>query len=676
MPIDPTLWRMGLDASGQRTVPVPPNGSDEWFDWVSPSNAGSWLKDSGDVPVGSGLERKAKAPILHWFEFIGQRRTSLSTLAASQTQWVVKNQNVPHPQLNDVIHLQEMGDRFEEHVINAVLATGLNCITIAQGGASARDESLVHATVQAIHDGYDVIIQGVLWEPTHRTYGICDMIVRSDRLGTLFDALKSDIESGGEAIIDPFWKHDFDDVNLPSPVLEYPDDVAPYHYRVIDVKLATVSVKKNGELAAAHNHHAGQLEIYTRCLENILQMNNIPEAYLLGKKVKWTGGQTATCFSRMGIHRKREALWLQILQLVDWRRNIRNAALTSSGDLAQGWNPLDVSTVIPELHGFHGLDKANDWSEANKHWVMQTRDVSQLPDVDLAERHRLWNLGRSEVNIDTLTPANLQQNVVQQNVVALAQNGNFSIPSPGTAIVCSNTDTHNALQPAPATTVEFFVDFEFFTGDHDYDFNRFPHAASSLTDFIFLIGCSHWDANGNVVYRRFLTMDRTAAEEARILAEWARHMQTVQASLGASDSRCFVWHKSAENTALNFASSRGAAKIQPNLVDLKLAFGNSLTLRGMRGTGLKEITRILSQLPTSGVQSYVANSVQHGMAAMMVGFRAWKDGMSNGGTMANPTEPDPADPYLVQAFQDSLVYNERDCVVMMEILDYLRANHV
>jgi hypothetical protein len=680
---------MGLDASGQRTVPVPANGSDDWFDWVSPSQCSTWLSDSEEVPIGGAKQVHPRAPIVEWFKWIHRKRSMLTPASAAATSWVQKNQNVPHPQLDTNVHQRNLGVAFEDLVVQAIQATSLSTVTIATGlPGDGRNPNLVQNTVSAMESGVDVIVQGVLWEPTAKVYGICDLIVRSDKLVLLFDELQASLLAQDPALDAGDWDHEFSNTDEPAPNLDYNEGEGPYHYRAVDVKIATLSLKADGRtLGSKHKEHMGQLEIYTRCLENILGMAVIPEAYLLGKRSKWktrgTTNVTRTCFSRLGIHRRSDDVWEQIRRLGAWRQRIRNEALVDDGtgrlEMAPGWNPLDRAVVVGELHGFAGITKAYDWEEANATWVRQTHDMSSLPGRDkLALRNSLWGIGRNQVDLRTLAIANLPSNTPPhvQNLVTLVQTpAAISIPPPSTTVVPPCTDLAAAWGPPSSNVVEFFVDFEFLSGAVDYDLQRFPEV-DTMPDFIFMIGCTHRDPTTRMPTTvQFLTTTRTAAEETRIINEWNAHMQSVAAQQGASASRYFVW-SNAEQTALNFAANRGAAQPTAPMVDLMCAVGNNLTFQGMKNRSLKTVTTVLCAIPGSGVQPYPSSAVQYGQAAMMVGFRAWKDGMNNGGTMANPTEPDPADPYLVQAFQDSLVYNERDCVVMMEILDYLRANHV
>ena len=315
MPIDPAVWSMGLDASGQRTVPVPANGSDDWFDWVSPSQCSTWLSDSEEVPIGAVKQVRPRAPIVEWFKWIHRKRSMLTPASAVATSWVQKNQNVPHPQLDENLHRINLGVAFEDLVVQAIQATSLSNVTIATGlPDDGRNPALVQNTVSAMESGVDVIVQGVLWEPTAKVYGICDLIVRSDKLVLLFDELKADLLARDPAFDVGDWDYEFSNTDEPAPNLDYNEGEGPYHYRAVDIKIASLGLNADGRtLGSDHKHHVGQLEIYTRCLENILGMSVIPEAYLLGKRAKWkkqgTTNVTTTCFSRIGIHRRSDKVW-------------------------------------------------------------------------------------------------------------------------------------------------------------------------------------------------------------------------------------------------------------------------------------------------------------------------------------------------------------------------------
>jgi hypothetical protein len=75
--------------------------------------------------------------------------------------------------------------------------------------------------------GASVLYQAVLWDAENRTYGIPDLLVRSDELNRLFPGVITKGEATQSA----------KDLNSSS-----------WHYRVVDIKFTTLDLLAGGEL--------------------------------------------------------------------------------------------------------------------------------------------------------------------------------------------------------------------------------------------------------------------------------------------------------------------------------------------------------------------------------------------------------------------------------------------
>ena len=118
-------------------------------------------------------------------------------------------------------------------------------------------------TKNAIKKGIPIITQAVLINENNYTYGIADILIRSDFINKFFTEKLSD-----------------DDLDVSAPKLNF-----NAHYRVIDIKWTTIKLCANGinlrneGLIPAYK---GQLAIYNAALGNI--QGYIPnEAYILSK---------------------------------------------------------------------------------------------------------------------------------------------------------------------------------------------------------------------------------------------------------------------------------------------------------------------------------------------------------------------------------------------------------
>ena len=110
----------------------------------------------------------------------------------------------------------------------------------SQSRGAARDLSLAVDTWDAMNDGVAVIDQGVLWDPEHRTYGLPDLLVRSDVLAGLFAGALSSQDAAVEA----------------------PDlDIGGCHYVVVDIKYTTLRFTAKGKLSNSSSSPAYKVRL-------------------------------------------------------------------------------------------------------------------------------------------------------------------------------------------------------------------------------------------------------------------------------------------------------------------------------------------------------------------------------------------------------------------------------
>ena len=115
--------------------------------------------------------------------------------------------------------------------------------------------------------GIPIIAQAPLINDTNKTYGIADLIVRTDYLEVLFNIFEPD-----------------DEIYHKAPKLKY----KKYHYRIIDIKWTTLLLCTDGKTIRNQGlfpAYKGQLALYSAALEQL--QGYIPNyAYIMGKSWK------------------------------------------------------------------------------------------------------------------------------------------------------------------------------------------------------------------------------------------------------------------------------------------------------------------------------------------------------------------------------------------------------
>jgi hypothetical protein len=214
--------------------------------------------------------------------------------------------------------------------------------------------------------------------------------------------------------------------------------------------------------------------------------------------------------------------------------------------------------------------------------------------------------------------------------------------------------------------LEFFVDFE-TVSDLDDDFARLP--ARGGQPLIFMIGCAHMEA-GQLRFRCFTADALTPASEAKVLDAWFAHMADVQERLGVvGEANVFHWSPAERTslvTAYNSAQARHPEKgwSEPRWFDFlnQVVKAEPVVVRGALGFGLKAIGKALHAHGL--IETEWSDGPTDGLGAMVGAWRAAAEAKERGVSLRD-----------VALMQEIERYNEVDCRVMYEVIDYLRRRH-
>lgn len=171
--------------------------------------------------------------------------------------------------------LNDSYDIFTQHILNAgiefesalikIITRKHPIVQVAYTCTDSKCISKFNETIDWMKKGVPIIYQGVLHNNNNFTYGLPDLLVRSDYINKL---LNYNVITNEEAII-------------PSPNLNI-----NFHYKVIDIKHSTIYLKSDGIHILNSNSipaYKGQIYIYMLALNNILGIN-INKGFIWGKK--------------------------------------------------------------------------------------------------------------------------------------------------------------------------------------------------------------------------------------------------------------------------------------------------------------------------------------------------------------------------------------------------------
>jgi hypothetical protein len=215
---------------------------------------------------------------------------------------------------------------------------------------------------------------------------------------------------------------------------------------------------------------------------------------------------------------------------------------------------------------------------------------------------------------------------------------------------------------------EFYVDFE-TVSDLDDDFSAFPRAGGQ--PLIFMIGCGHFAGPADRrcwTFSAFTARSLSLPEERRIIDEWLAHMVGVCDDAGTTLDRARLFHWSPAETS-TLTSAYNAAEIRqgrpgwPALpwCDLlnRVVKEQPVTVRGAFGFGLKAIAKAMQQHGL--IETVWADGPADGLGAMIGAWWCQREADRRGCALSE-----------IDLMREIGAYNEVDCRVMAEVLEYLR----
>ncbi|MEX1345523.1 MAG: hypothetical protein AB1Z63_12740, partial [Candidatus Limnocylindrales bacterium] len=467
---------------------VIPEEREDWRAWVSATKGRNWLNDD---------------PLLDWLDRYGTDHGFERDDAAPGFD----------PRLDFRPFLFRQGNAFEAGVM-ALLAERAEVVTIARTYEDSRSIDAAAATVEAMRDAVPIIAQGVLRDPEHRTYGVADLLVRSDVLAGLFPD-----DLGAE------------EAAQPAPALWLPG----MHYRVVDIKLRTLDLRADGGIGRSADTLAYQAQVwvYNTALGRV-QGYTPPAGYLLGRNWKRRGERGSGCLDRLGridmdgTFDKYDGASLASLTLGahEWIRELR----------AHGaeWEVLPVPTR-PELYPHMGNEFDDPWHGAKAAIGAELAELTRLPGVNPLRRRAAHGRGLTRWTDSAVSAVSLglTGSAARMCEAVLAAN---RADEPVVLPERLELADESWREPAP---LELYVDFETVSSMAD-DFAALP--GENGTPLIFQIGCGRMEG-GEWRFDQWTVERLDESSEVAVIDAWVARVQALcdERGIGLDAARLYHW---------------------------------------------------------------------------------------------------------------------------------------
>lgn len=622
-----------------------------------------------------------KDPIIDYFErYVSGNKQSptCSVLPLNEQEGIVNTDvletvDIPVEKFKDdytnfYSYLFNKGNNFENYVMDQINKRFPGKVVKICNSEEARNPQHAQTTFNMMKKGVPIIYQGVLHNSENQTYGAPDLIVRSDWLKHLVSLSPISVKDEKDS----------------APLL----GDQQYHYRIVDIKISTLHLRSNGKHLLTRGNvpaYKGQVYIYNKALGQ-LQGYTPNAAYILGRRWDYyTKGKSYkgdNCFDRLGIvdfETVDSDYALRVDQALTWIRDLRK-----NGDK---WTLYPPSR--PELYPNMKNHRDGIWHKTKEELAIKINEITLLWNCGYNNRLSAHQNGIFQWTDSDFTPEivgfkNYRAQVLKEilDINRPCESETMELVRPKAII---NNDCDWQLSPEKAGRIEFFLDFETMNGimfPLEDIINR-----QAPTELISLIGIG-WIIKGKWNYKSFSIGKATLDEECRILNEfytflkefnpnkklWTTIYDKISTLLSKnpqnSDFDMILYHWGhAEKTILKHAMKRHPDAqfsqdkfLSSSLFDVLKVFNDEpIVVRGALNFSLKTIARAMQK--NGLIKSGWENGL-NGLEIMLI-TRKISDQCSQTGTMM----------YDMPEFKKIIQYNEIDCKVLYEIIDYLRKNH-
>ena len=532
-------------------------------------------------------------------------------------------------------HIMDSGNEFEDELIK-LIKKNHQVIKVADFTES-RQINKFHETIDHMKKGVPIIYQGVLHNNENNTFGLPDLIVRSDYINKLM----------GYQVIDD------EEENSPSLLLG-----TKFHYKIIDIKHSTIHLRSDGiHILNSDNTPAykGQLYIYTAAL-NKIQGININKAFIWGKRYSYESCNIkyniTNFLNKLGIVNFDDIDFEYVEQTqngINWIKTLR--------DEGESWSLLPIpsrSELFPNMKNdkdgeFHKIKKdlAENISEITQVWncgfkkrkLAHSKFVYSWKDPKFNSKLLKMDKGKIGPTIDKILSINRQKK------------DKFR---PKKINYDRNNWIHNNSE------LEFYLDFETFNANLDSTIQQ-GEIINDNNQYIFMIGIGY-EKNKKWEFKTFIMEEKSLKSEEIMFNEFMDYINKILKEENKKTCKMYHWSFAEVGSYQNFKSRHSNLKINDKYIsfyDLNKVFVNEpITVNGALNYSLKTIAKALKKNNLIKSTWDENSACSNGLNAMILANNLYDSNVSD---IINDS-----------VMKEIIYYNEIDCKVLWEIHELMK----
>lgn len=521
--------------------------------------------------------------------------------------------------------VMKQGIKFEEKIISDLKKKYPKDIVTVANFQEAKSYDKYLKTITLMKKGVPIIHQGVLHDYDYKIFGMPDLLVRYDWINKIFE----------------------------SPVINSTkkSNKKSNQYRVIEIKFISLELCADGKHLRNSNKnilaYKGQIYIYNKILGKI-QVRTPSKSYIIGKR--WSFQKCQEYFSGSSFERCAHVNFKGNDKFIRYKTALAIKWIRELNTYGSKWDIYSRNELKPNMcnidQRWDGVKKqiADKYNEITSLWMcgIKNREIAERNGVTNWRTHK--GLTAEKLGVFGSKNAPTLQLIIDMNQCS-------SIREYEEERKIEPNKIRNNLYNWKKTNdvIEFYVDFETISND--------ICECDCTSSFIFMIGVGI-NLDGNWNFKCFIAERLNNTGERNMLIDFHKYITNF-----AGTHR--IWHwGSAENYLYRNAMNRhnDILKKYTYLTEwcdmLRIFKEEPIVAYGMINFSLKSVVKAFYDNEFIET-SYDNCDIDNGLNAMILAYETYKTNKQTSKIM-----------------KDIEKYNEVDCKVLMEIISYLRNNHI